>query len=208
MITTILFDVDGTLIDTSYVMRKSLQEILKNEKQLEVSFEDLQYILGIPGRQALEKFTTSPQEIVVLHEKWSANVLNYLSEITVFPGITEAIKSLHKKGVKLGIVTSKTQAGIATEFEQFGLLPYFDCVMTATDTTFHKPHPEPILKALNLLGSKKKQTLFVGDSPQDSACAQAAGTKFALAEWGTLDKELFKEADFSLSTPAELLTII
>ncbi|WP_265459628.1 HAD family hydrolase [Enterococcus sp. HY326] len=207
MITTILFDVDGTLIDTSNVMRKSLQEILKKEKQLEVSLEDLQYILGIPGRQALENFTTNPQEIVALHEKWSKNVLNYLTEITVFPGITEAVKALHNKGVKLGIVTSKTRAGIATEFDQFGLSAYFDCVITATDTTFHKPHPEPILKALDLLNSKSEQTLFVGDSPQDIACAQAAGTKFALAEWGTLNKKLSKEADFSLSSPAELLTI-
>lgn len=208
MFKTLLFDVDGTLIDTAYVMTHSLQKTLQEEKQQSVAIEDLDYILGIPGRAALEKFTTDATELEKLLAAWNKNVLLYAEHVSVYPEIEATLKKLKNAGIKMGIVTSKTSNEMKTEFDIFNLNHYFDVFITASDTENHKPHPAPIQKAVDLLAVEKAETIYIGDSLYDMKSAKACGVKFAVANWGALDLALFTEADYFLESPTDLLKLI
>lgn len=208
MFKTILFDVDGTIIDTQYVMTKSLQKTLLEEKQLEVSLEDLHFILGIPGREALKKFSEDNTELEDLLAKWNNNILLFSEYATLFPDIEKVIKDLHAQGIELGVVTSNTQEEMKNEFDTFGLTQYFKVQITASDTDLHKPNPDPIQKALDDLGANKKETVYVGDSIYDMKSAKSCGVSFAVAQWGAVESSAFTDVDFSLATPQDVMTLV
>ncbi|EGO2721869.1 MULTISPECIES: HAD family hydrolase [Enterococcus] len=205
MIKTVLFDVDGTILDTEFVMIKSLQKTLKEEKNLDVPEENLEYILGIPGKKAIERYSSSGEEVDKLHACWSEHVKQYSHLATLFPQVEEALTKLKENEIQIGIVTSKTNEEMENEFEHFGLSKLFDISVTASDTTKHKPNPEPILYALNKLGSLPEETIYIGDSIYDMHSSQSAGAKFALAKWGAKENPLFSSADIRLETPLEIL---
>jgi len=207
MFKTILFDVDGTIIDTQYMMTKSLQKTLLEEKQLEIPLEKLHYILGIPGREALKNFTKDDKELEMLLTKWNDNILLFSEHATLFPDIEKVIKTLYTQGVELGVVTSKTREEMKNEFDTFGLTQYFKVQVTASDTSLHKPNPDPIQKALDKLEADKKETVYVGDSLYDMRSAKSCGISFALAQWGALESNAFTEINFSLKKPKDLLNL-
>ncbi|MBU5361705.1 HAD family hydrolase [Enterococcus raffinosus] len=205
MIKTVIFDVDGTIIDTEFVMIKSLQKTLKDEKNLEVPEENLEYILGIPGKKAIKRYSSSEAEVDMLHSSWAENVKRYIQHATVFPQIKESLIKLKEKGIQLGVVTSKTNEEMETEFTQFGLNEYFDVLVTASDTKKHKPNPEPILYALQELKCSPEEAIYIGDSIYDMHSSQKAGAQFALAKWGAKENPLFSSADIFLEYPLEIL---
>ena len=194
MIKTVLFDVDGTILDTEFVMIKSLQKTLKEEKNLDVPEENLEYILGIPGKKAIERYSSSGEEVDKLHACWSENVKQYSHLATLFPQVEESLTKLKENEIQM-----------ENEFEHFGLSKLFDISVTASDTAKHKPNPEPILYALNKLGSLPEESIYIGDSIYDMHSSQSAGAKFALAKWGAKENPLFSSADISLETPLEIL---
>ncbi|WP_407856456.1 HAD family hydrolase [Enterococcus hailinensis] len=122
-----------------------------------------------------------------------------------FPQVEESLTKLKENEIQIGIVTSKTNEEMENEFEHFGLSKLFDISVTASDTTKHKPNPEPILYALNKLGSLPEESIYIGDSIYDMHSSQSAGAKFALAKWGAKENPLFSSADISLETPLEIL---
>lgn len=205
MINTVLFDVDGTIIDTEFVMIKSFQKTLLEEKNLNVPAENLEYILGIPGKKAVERYASSEEEIDKIHSIWADNVKLYTYHASLFPDLEEILTQLKAKGVQVGIVTSKTSEEMKNEFDHFGLNDYFDVCVTASDTKKHKPNAEPILYALRKLGGLPEESIYVGDSIYDMHSSQSAGAKFALAKWGAKENTLFSSADITLESPLEIL---
>lgn len=179
MIKTILFDVDGTIVDTQKVVLSTFKEVIKEYLNANVNINDLAFALGIPGRDAIKHFTNN---------------------------IPETIKSLSQEGITLGIVTSKTKQEYINEVSHFGLDDYFDVIVTASDTKNHKPNPEPLNFAISKLGVDRTETLYVGDTKYDMLTANAAKVKFALANWGA--HEELPEADYQLNNPINLEEIV
>lgn len=208
MFKTILFDVDGTLIDTEYVMTKSLQKTLFEEKGIDVPVNELQFILVIPGKKAIKRFVSDETEMLQLLEKWSKNILVFSEYATLFPEVKETIKSLKEKGFVLGLVISKTTLEMQNEFVPFDLNHYFEVVVTASDTQLHKPNPDPIQKAIDLLGVDKAETIYIGNSIYDMKSAKSCGVQFGLAEWGALKHISFDQVDFTFQTPKDVLNQI
>lgn len=208
MIKSILLDVDGTIIDTEYVMTRSLQKTLLEELDREIQIEELKYILGIPGKEAIKKFTNNEEEMDYLLSKWGENVLLLAKHAQVFPHMEKVIQALHSKGIQLGIVTSKTREEMKNEFDKFNLNQYFDIQITASDTDLHKPFPNPISKAIEELGIKKEETIYIGDSIYDMQSANACGVSFGLAKWGAKDSDRFQTVDVILDSPQKILNLI
>ena len=208
MIKTMLFDVDGTIIDTEYVMTHSLQKTLREELEMDLSIQELHYILGIPGREAIKKFANNKEEEDKLLSKWGGNVLLLADNVQVFPYIKETFQMLHAKGIQLGLVTSKTQEEMKNEFDHFNLNQYFDIQITASDTKLHKPFPDPIQKAIDELGIKKEETIYIGDSLYDMQSAKASGIAFGLAKWGAKNIEKFQSIDIIIDSPQEILDLL
>ena len=206
MVKAIIFDVDGTILDTEQAILQSLQRTLREETQKDYPFEALRFALGIPGKDALQRLNMDNIEAV--HQKWSAAVLEFSHEVAVFENLEKVIQHLATKPIQMGIVTSKTAQEIVDEFDPFGLCDYFHHIVSASDTKKHKPHPEPLLKCLDALQVAPQEAIYIGDSIYDFQCAKQAGAKFALAHWGAKSTIGFEEADYVLNEPQDILTIV
>ncbi|AXX64122.1 HAD family hydrolase [Bombilactobacillus bombi] len=208
MIEAVLFDIDGTLLDTEKQVLAGLQHALKEQKNLTVASEDLFYTLGIPGEKAVADFADSPQEIAAILTSWEEQMKINFQSVKIFPGIIDLLRGLQKKGIKMGIVTSKTQSEFDDEVKPFGLNQYFQTIVTASDTTKHKPNPEPVLKGLENLQVNPKTAIYVGDAVYDLLSGQQAGARFALATWGAKIHSEFTQANYQLQNPHDLLDIV
>ena len=179
----IIFDVDGTLLNTCTTNRLSLQRLLEEETGIHHSDSFIDSFFGLPAKEVLSAFPVPCKEKA--SEKWRCYNQEYEKEYSqLFPQIKELLQSLERQGVTMGVATSRKRASIMQDLEKFQLSKFFKATICAEDTELHKPLPEPLLLAMKKMRAEKTETLFVGDSIYDSECAAAASVDFALAKWG------------------------
>lgn len=200
----IIFDIDGTMLNTEKAILCSLQKLLEGEKNVLYKAEDLFFVLGIPGHETLKRLNVSDPEQSL--DKWNELIKRYASNIHLYPDIEKTIACLSKSGIKTGIVTSKTRKEYNVDFVPFGLSGYFQYVVCADDTIRHKPHPDPLLKCIELANVLPEEALYVGDTIYDMECAKAAGVDFVLALWGAKNHNL--ATNYKFSTPKEILLLL
>lgn len=201
----IIFDIDGTILDTEIAVLSSLQKLLLEELNKNFSFEDLKFALGIPGEAALNKLGIT--NLLESNKKWNRYLKEYFHHVKVFDGIKDTLAKLYEMGIPTGIVTSKTKGELENDFVPFGLINYFKLVVCADDTENHKPNPEPILKFIELSGIDKSKIIYIGDTKYDMECAYGAGIDFALALWGAKSsKEI--NANYIFDNPKQILGLI
>ena len=200
----IVFDIDGTLINTEYAILHSLQDTLEKCIHEKVPIQQLLFVMGITGEDALRQLKINNIQLAL--KLWEEIIKKYSNTITLYDGIPELLSSLSECGYSIGIVTSKTKAEFKDDFDRFGLNHYFKTIICADDTTEHKPSPEPLLKYIEISGACNEQILYIGDSKYDSLCAKNAEVDFALAIWGSHTREL--EADCFIEIPNDLLGVI
>lgn len=205
MLKCVVFDVDGTLIDTGDAIILSLQKVLREELGKEYTPEELYFAFGIPGAATLKTFEIGDIEGTL--SKWLRYLDDFSSLIKVFEGIEGCLKQLRSNGIKTGIVTSKSREEFDSGFIPLGLAHYFDHVVCADDTAEHKPHPAPLLKLLELSGYAPEDIAFIGDTIYDKKCAEGAGVRFGLALWGAKSRDGI-DPDWAFKDPEEILGII
>jgi pyrophosphatase PpaX len=207
-IRSILFDLDGTLIDTNRLVIESFQYTLKVHLGREVSAREIVPTFGRPLLDALRRFSAEKAESM-LETYRSYNEARHDAATTLIPGVRETLAILKEAGVTLAVVTSKRRNLAWRGLRLFGLDQYMAVVITPEDTTRHKPDPDPILKALTLLEESPRHSLMVGDSPFDLACGRNAGVKTAAALWSALPRELLlaEKPDFQLRKITDLLDL-
>ena len=201
----IIFDVDGTLLDTEIAVLSSLQKLVSEELNKNYSFEELKFALGIPGEVALNKLGIT--NILECSEKWNVYLKEYFHHVKIFDDIKESLVKLNEMGVFIGIVTSKTKEEFLNDFVPFGLTDYFKLVVCADDTEKHKPNPEPLLKFIELSEVDKSETIYIGDTKYDLDCALGAGIDFALALWGA-KSSIGIDANYILENPKQILELV
>ncbi len=207
MFSTILFDIDGTIIDTESVIISSLQEALSQVTGRSYSHDDLRFILGIPSTEALAQLHLSETQTAAVKEVWPQLLATKQRQVTVFATMRRTLAHLQHRGVQLGIITSKSDSELANEFTFFGLNDYFDVIITAQANVAPKPAPDPINLALAELGVDPADALYLGDSIYDMQSAKAAGVSFGVATWGAFDLSRFHDADYMLTRPEGLLDL-
>jgi HAD superfamily hydrolase (TIGR01549 family) len=199
----VVFDIDGTLIDTRDYYMKELQRLIKEYQGRDVSMPELRPAFGIPGQDGLRAVGFKEEDLERMETVWGEYIAESKTPVKIFDGVTEVLEELIKTR-KLGIVTSKNADEFNT-FGKFGLNRFFDTAVIKDDTEAHKPRPEPILKYLERVGADKSEALYIGDTIFDMKCAQAAGVDCALALWGSVYKPSEVAADYYFNTPAEIL---
>lgn len=200
----IVFDVDGTLIDTEYAVLTSLQETIFQLQKRKLHIDELDFTLGIPGEVTLEKLGVKDTQAG--NFLWNENLKKYYSSVTIFDGIKSTIKELKRRAYKIGIITSKNKEEYKNDFLPFEISEYFDYVICADDSIYHKPNPAPMNAYLELTGAKKEDVLYIGDSIYDMQCALEAGVHCALALWGCHSVQHIK-ATYYLNQPYEIINL-
>lgn len=196
MLSAVLFDFDGTLIDTTELIYQSLRRATHEVLGAEISRETLMANVGQP----------LPRQMEVLDPELAAELLasyqhhnDELHEdlIRGFPGVEESLSRLRSAGIKTAVVTSKRRRSVDMALTSCpGLAGVTDGFVTMEDTKEHKPHPAPLLAGLKLLGNVPvEEAAYVGDSPHDVAAARAAGVKSVAVSWGAFPEEALSVAE-------------
>ena len=201
---TVIFDIDGTLIDTEQAVLCGLQSMLKTDYGKEFSLQELEFAFGLPGSDSLPMFGI--QDVPKANLRWNFFFQQYFHTAKVFDGIREILIALKENRVTTGIVTSKTQTEFKNEFAPFGLAEFFDFVVCSDQTEKHKPDPEPMLKFLEIANARPETSIYIGDTIYDCRCAQGANVSFGLAGWGCKHPETIP-ADYIFQTPADILSL-
>lgn len=208
-INCMLFDLDGTLINTNELVIQSFLHTMRVHFNREHQPQDFIPYFGEPLVTTLERF--APGQVEELLKTYRAFNLEKHDDLTThFVGIDETLRQLAENGITLGVVTSKLKATALRGLHLMGLDGYFPVVVAYEDTAIHKPKGEPILKALELLQHDKQGVLYVGDSTYDIRCAHDAGVLSAAVMWSAHAREslLAENPDYAIETPAELLQMV
>lgn len=201
----ILYDLDGTLLDTADMNIVTLQRIIREELGVERSCAELRYSFAQPGMKTIRDLGVADVEGV--YARWVRYVNEFPHPAAPYPGAVEALAELHARGVLQGVVSSKKRRQYEIDFIAQGLDRYMSAAVLEEDTPNHKPDPEPLILCLERLGATADEALYVGDTPSDCLAAHAAGMDFAFAGWGITPAEEIPSAEWILRRPEELLKL-
>ena len=200
-----IFDVDGTLIDSSGVYLPALQQML-DEYGYAHTPEMLKTAFGMTGRQGLRYFGIPEEQHDEFMHRWESLAYENLLNVKIYDGILDTLHALREGGSKLGIVTSRTRAQFRDGVKPLGLDRYFDTVVCSDEVAHPKPAPDAALECLQRLGCAAGQAVYIGDSGFDMQCARFAGIRSVLALWGCHEPEKI-ESDLRFAHPAEILNL-
>jgi pyrophosphatase PpaX len=206
----VLFDLDGTLIDSGAMILASFRHATRTVLAREIPDEEI--VAAVGGATIYDQMRVfDAARVDELVEAYREHNAPLHSELEAFPDVQELLAALRDGGRKLGIVTSKRRRTVRLAFDVLALERYFEAVVTADDTQRHKPHPEPVLVALERLAAVPGEAAFVGDSPFDVGAGKAAGVFTVGVSWGGLHPERRLSeagADVIVHRPRELLDVL
>ncbi|MEW6624671.1 MAG: pyrophosphatase PpaX [Bacillota bacterium] len=207
----VLFDLDGTLIDTNELIIRSYLHTLKSQLNVHATRQEIVQYFGEPLKITLGRYCSPRQlpDVVKCYRKY--NIENHDALTKVFPHVPETLEFLsQKEGFKIAVVTSKMRDTAIKGLRLFGLLDYVDILIGFEDTEEHKPKAAPVIKALNKLGLKPEDALMVGDSPNDIRSAHDAGVPCAVVEYSIIEKSLLAECkpEYWLKTIKDVLKLV
>ena len=204
----VLFDLDGTLIDSGAIILASFRHATRTVLRREIPDAELAARVG--GSSIYDQMRAIDEEqadeLVRVYREHNEPLHD---DLEAFEGVEHVLAELKRQGRRLGIVTAKRRRTVELAFAVLPLEPYFDVVVTAEMTDRHKPQPEPVLAALERLGAAPAESAFVGDSPFDIGAGKAAGVYTVAVAWGNIHPvDALAEADAHVETPAQLLDVL
>ncbi|WP_059172064.1 pyrophosphatase PpaX [Bacillus sp. FJAT-27445] len=208
-IDTILFDLDGTLIDTNDLIINSFLHTFDRYYPNKYKRDDVLPFMGPTLRETFGSINPDNVEEMIRTYR-TFNLANHDLLVKEFNGVFETVRTLKESGYKIGIVTTKMHDVVIKGLKLSKLDQYFDVIVALDHVTNAKPDPEPIMLALEQLGSKPETAIMVGDSYHDILAGKNAGTKTAGVAWSAKGREYLEkfEPDFMLESMADILDIV
>lgn len=208
-INTILFDLDGTLINTNDLIIESFLHTLNHYYPDRYRREDVLPFIGPPLIDTFKSIDEERvEEMVARYRKFNHEQHDIL--VKEYETVYDTVKTLHEKEFKIGIVTTKIRQTVNMGLKLTKLDSFFDVIVTLDDVENAKPHPEPILKALSQLNAKPEEAIMVGDNHHDIEAGKNAGTKTAGVSWSLKGLEYIQSLhpDYILNKMSDLLSIV
>jgi len=208
LLKTVLFDLDGTLIDSIPLIRASFVHTFK---QLGIPWGKGEVLgtIGLPLRDVAKHYAPGNEELFL---EVYANYQRQVQEemLHPFPGAIDSLVQIRKKGYLIGVVTSKRRKPTRESLEITGLTDFMDVVVTVEDIKQPKPHPDGILSALKQLSVPPAEAVYIGDSIYDIMTGKNAGTATIGVTWGIAAKKDLanQHPDFLVDTWDELITAL
>ncbi|CAG7650373.1 pyrophosphatase PpaX [Paenibacillus allorhizosphaerae] len=193
MIRTVLFDLDGTILDTNELIIQSFLHTFEGVTPEPVTREHIIPNMGRPLVEQMVYFSGRQQvdDLVMKYRKF--NVEKHDELVKQFPHVKETLAKLHAAGVKLGVVTSKIRLTTEMGLKLTGMFDYFGTIVTVDEVEKAKPDPEGILKALRELGGDAESALMVGDSHYDLEAAKNADVRSVAVAWSLKGEDYLKQ---------------
>lgn len=208
----VLFDLDGTLVDTAPDLAFALNTLLQEQGLAPLPYKDIRPAashgsiallkLGFDISTLDDTFKKLQQRFIEIYQD------NIVRETALFDGMEEVITTLEKDMISWGIVTNKPTFLTNPLVEKLGLINRAACVVSGDTTAHSKPHPAPMLHACDLIKHKPHNCLYVGDAKRDIEAGKNARMKTVTARWGYLgenDKPENWQADAIIEHPREIL---
>jgi phosphoglycolate phosphatase len=180
----IVFDWDGTLVDSANSIVLSLQGAARDLGVTEPSNEEARYVVGLGLNEAIKHLfpTISSQESNLISDRYRHHYLAHDKKISLYKGASKVIKALYAESFLLAVATGKSRAGLNRSFNSSGLGNFFHASRCA-DETFSKPHPAMLLELMSQFNVKATRTLMIGDTTHDlqmatNACVSGVGVTY------------------------------
>jgi pyrophosphatase PpaX len=205
----VLFDLDGTLVDSGAIILASFQHAARTVLHREVPANEI--LARVGGTNLYEQMRAiDPDRVDELVSVYREHNEPLADTLEAFEGVLDAVERLHDEGRRLGVVTAKRRESLDLALARIPLEPYLDVIVAAEDTERHKPEPEPLLEALRRLdGASPTEAAYVGDSPFDVQAAKAAGMFMVGVTWGRIHgPEALAGADVVVGSAEELLGVV
>ena len=207
----VLFDLDGTLIDSGPIILASMQHAVRTVLDREIPPDELGLTIGGQGivaqMQAID--AEHAEELLEVYKEHNDGLHETLE---AFDELIALLPRLKAEGRRLGIVTAKRHRTVGLALDRFpALRDDFDVVVAHEDTDRHKPDPDPVALAIERLGGTPSDAAYVGDSPFDIQSAKAAGAYAVAVGWGGIHPDgrlLAEEPDAFVRSPEELLRVL
>lgn len=200
-IRTILFDLDGTLLDTYEMILISMRYAINEVEGKSHTDEELMAGVGTPLYDQMLGFANGDaaraEELMTIYRTYNDAIHD--ERVSAFLGTAEALEKLADAGYRMGVVTSKRHWLAQRGLERSGIADFFDVLIGADDWPEHKPDPGPILHACELLDCAPGECIYVGDSPFDIQAANAAGCVSVAALWGMFPAATLEACEPKLS---------
>jgi len=189
--TALVFDLDGTLVNSLPDLRAALNEILRGLGRRDLTPDEVRRMIGDGTRALVERalavtggttgdFEAAHEHFLEIYEAAPAKLSS------LYPGVNETLKSLHNSGARLGICTNKLQAATVAVLQAFKIDKYFDTVLGGDVGSFRKPDPRHLLLAIERLGATPNESIMIGDNENDYTAARAVGIPVILMRYGYL----------------------
>ena len=210
LIDLIIFDLDGTLIDSLPDLADATNHMLATLGRSRIELDAVRRLVGQGARRLVERALSGASEEEI--ERGLALFLDYnhrhIADRTVlYPGVTETLDALRGRGMRMAIISNKNVALCREVLSILGTDSYFEEILGADSLPFRKPSPEPVLKLLVDFGLSPQRAALVGDSINDIAAGKGAGVKTVGCTWGYGDLVELKDADYRVDGFVELLEI-
>ena len=209
MIKAVIFDLDGTLLNTLEDLKESTNFALCKFGYPERTLNEVRCFVGNGVKKLIERAvpencTNIDECLEIFKKNYSENMCNHTKP---YDGILKILEELHKDGVKIGVVSNKFDSAVKDLCKKyFGNL--IDCAIGQNDDVPKKPAPNGVLKAMNELGADKNSTIYAGDSDVDVETAKNTQLPCIGVTWGFRTIEYLKGADFIANQPEDIIKII
>jgi pyrophosphatase PpaX len=190
----VLFDLDGTVIDSGAIILASMRHAAREVLGTEVPDQELMAAVGGPGLEAQMR-ALAPDRVDELVTVYRAHNEPLHDELVCCTGIEDVLVQLKEEGRRLGIVTAKRRQTVELAFARLPIEHLFETVVGGDETERHKPDPAPLQLALERLGAEPAEAAYVGDAPFDIKAAKAAGLYSVGVTWGGIHARELLEAE-------------
>jgi pyrophosphatase PpaX len=187
-----LFDADGTLFDTAELIYQCFVYSCAKYGNRAIEREEVFGSIGLTLQDQFKRYLApQPAQVMrqIVSDHMDYQLSMYRDHLKAFPGVVETLRALRARGKKLAVVTSRKIQSLSLYLRETGMEGCFDLLITPDETRRHKPDPEPVVKALEMLSAHPAEAVFVGDSVFDMECGRNAGVDTVFVTWSLTPAE-------------------